>query len=235
VFVCEHQRDHWMEKYPEFRPLATVVHNGVDPAHFQRADFEDAARNLRRELGIRQNAFVFSCLAAFRREKGHELLIKAVAQTPPGTFLILAGDGERRPDIEAAVYRSGLNERVRFLGNVADVRPVIVASDATVLASTAVETFSMAMLESMALGVPMIAPRIGGLAEAIIPGETGLLFPVGDVARLAEGMRMMISERDRTQDMGRQANAKVFRNFTSDLMIRKSERVLIEVLEGEAI
>jgi glycosyltransferase involved in cell wall biosynthesis len=118
---------------------------------------------------------------------------------------------------------------VRLLGKVGDVRPVIVASDATVLASTAVETFSIAMLESMALGVPLIASRIGGLPEAIIERETGLLVPIGDVDALASGMRSMVESVAEVRRMGQASEQLIRTAFTLDKMIEGNERVLQEV------
>ena len=186
VFVCNFQRDYWIKKYPELRSLSRVVHNGIDVSRFRRGDFVLAAQKLRVELGIAESAFAFACIAAFRPEKAHRLLIEAFSSLPGSTYLILAGGGTERPGIEAAVLAAGLQGRVMFLGDIADVRPVIVASNATVLPSTSVETFSMAMLESMALQVPMIATRIGGLAEAITHGETGL-YALREIVNLWEG------------------------------------------------
>ena len=230
VFVCNYQRDHWIRKFPDLQSLARVVHNGVDLNRFRRDEFQEAARRLRKELGIPSNAFVFACIAAFRPEKGHRLLIEAFAQLPTDTYLILAGDGSELKTIEFIVQNSGISSRVRFLGNVADVRPVIVASDATVLTSTAVETFSMAMLESMALEVPMIAARIGGLPEAIIQGETGLLFPIGDVNALRSGMKEMTGMGAQVRAMGHAAGEKIRTSYTFSAMTDRSECVLNDVL-----
>ena len=106
------------------------------------------------------------------------------------------------------------------------------ASNATVLASTAVETFSMAMLESMAIGVPMIAPRIGGLSEAIIDTETGLLFPIGDLSALARCMKHVVERPSEAARMGRSARQKVTEEFTLLKMVERSERVLRDVLDA---
>src|SRR5688572_20161634 len=230
VFVCHYQRDYWITKYPEFGPLARVIHNGVDVSRLCRSDFSTQATRIRGNLGIFDAAFVFACIAAFRPEKGHQILVKAFASLPVGTQLLLAGDGPERPAIEAAVREVGLQDRVRFLGNVADVRPVIVASNATVLPSTAVETFSMAMLESMALEVPMIASTIGGVAEAIIHRETGLLCSPGDSESLANQMQYLVGRRSEAQILGRAAGAKVARCFSLDRMVTNYQTVLAETL-----
>lgn len=230
VFVCEHQRKHWVTKYPELAPSSRVVHNGVAPERFRREDFAEAASQLRRNLDIPDGDFVFASIAAFRPEKGHRLLLDAFAQVRENAWLVLAGDGSLRPEMEAYAESAGLGGRVRFLGSIPDSRPLIAASNATVLASTAVETFSMAMLESMALGVPMIAPRIGGLPEAIADGETGFLFPVGEVGSLTDHMRSAAEQPERTQRMGRSARNKIIREFTFEKMVAGTERVLADSL-----
>jgi glycosyltransferase involved in cell wall biosynthesis len=86
------------------------------------------------------------------------------------------------------------------------------------------------MLESMALGVPLIASRIGGLPEAIIPGETGLLFPIGDVDALTAGMSSMIDSNMYVRRMGHAAEKLVRAAYTLERMIDGNERVLREVV-----
>lgn len=226
VFVCDYQREYWIKKYPELQPLAHVVHNGVDLSRFQRPDFELGTTQFRADLGIPKSAFVFACIAGFRPEKGHRLLIKAFCELPCNVHLVLAGDGDERPTIEVKVRNAGLADRVHFVGCLADVRTLIVASNATVLASTAVETFSMAMLESMALEVPVIAPEIGGLPEAIEHEVSGLLFPIGDVMDLAVNMKKMAESPALVRSMGFSAAEKVRRSFTLERMIGGYGRVL---------
>ena len=173
---------------------------------------------------------MFSCIAAFRPEKGHDILIDAFEPLAGMALLMLAGEGELRSTAEQLVRQKGIGERVRFLGNLPDVRPLLAVTDATVLASTAVETFSLAMLESMAMGVPMIAPRIGGLQEAIVDGETGLLFQVGDRSGLERNMRNLLESRHKTQSMGLAARAKVKQLFTIESMVAETENVYSRVL-----
>lgn len=233
IFVCEHQRAFWVAKFPELESIAQVVYNGVDPGRFIRQEFEDAARALRDKLGIPTEDFVFACIAAFRPEKGHQYLIDAFSKQEPRVHLLLAGEGERMSATRELVRTAGLEDRVHFLGGVQDVRPVIVASNATILASTAVETFSMAMLESMALQVPMIATAIGGLAEAILEGETGLLCAPANPGELAARMRSMVSGAVDAGKMGRAAAELVSRRFTLDRMLTGHEAVLADAVRGE--
>lgn len=230
IFVCDHQRAHWIKKYPELERSSVVIHNGVAPERFRRDNFANSARKLRATLSIPDEAVVFACIAAFRPEKGHKILIDAFAQVKGDAWLVFAGDGELRSTTESYAVEAGVGHNTRFLGNIPDTRPLIAASTATVLASTAVETFSMAMLESMAMGVPMIAPRIGGLPEAIVDGATGLLFPIGDSSALARCMQSLVESPSKSAAMGRDAERKVAEEFTLEKMAAGSERVLMSTL-----
>jgi glycosyltransferase involved in cell wall biosynthesis len=86
------------------------------------------------------------------------------------------------------------------------------------------------MLESMALEVPMVASQIGGLAEAIVDGETGLLCRPGDIESLALRMRHLIENPGESERLGRAAARKVARCFTLDKMVDGYEAVLSGVL-----
>jgi glycosyltransferase involved in cell wall biosynthesis len=216
-----------MSKYPELEKLAHVVHNGVDAARYERADFAAASKDLRVTLGIQDDAIVFSCIAGFRPEKGHRILIEAFSRVADSACLLLVGDGPERAAIASLIRDKSLESRVWLLGVQADVRPAVTTSTATILASTAVETFSIAMLESMALAVPVIGARIGGMDEAIEHGKTGLLFPIGDVDLLAAHMDALIKDPGLSVRLGEAAESYVRSRFTLSQMVEKSEKLLL--------
>jgi glycosyltransferase involved in cell wall biosynthesis len=194
VFVCHNQKKYWIDRYPFMVEKSTVVYNGVDPVQFDPNMFVDQGRQLRYRLNIPEKAPVICCIAGFRPEKSHDILIEAFSKIDPASFLLLAGDGEKKHEIQELVKAKKLEKRVRFLGLMPDVRPVLAASDVSVLSSTSVETFSMAMLESMSMQVPMVATDMGGLDEAIKPGETGVLVNAGDPHALAQGIARLIDK-----------------------------------------
>jgi glycosyltransferase involved in cell wall biosynthesis len=161
-------------------------------------------------------------------------LITAFGRLGGDVHLFLAGDGERRAAIELLVESSGLADRVHFLGNVADVRPLLKATDVSVLASTAVETFSIAMLESFAMGVPMVAPDIGGLSEAIFQGRTGWIFPAGDADGLTGLLEQAVHDRERLKAMGGHARALVEQKFSKEVMADAMTGLLHDVASGDS-
>jgi glycosyltransferase involved in cell wall biosynthesis len=233
VFVCRAQRDHWFARSPALERNGVVIYNGVDPDHFTPEASRTQGAELRRQLGIGDGDLVLCCIAGFRPEKGHGDLVTALARLPGRCHLLLAGDGPTRAAVAAQAADAGVAERVHFLGNVDDVRPVLAAADLSVLASTAVETFSMAMLESMAMGVPVIASRIGGLAEAVEPGVTGALFAPGDVDGLVAGVETCAAP-DRLPRLGRIARARVLDQFTEAAMVAEYDSLLARAAAGDA-
>jgi glycosyltransferase involved in cell wall biosynthesis len=122
----------------------------------------------------------------------------------------------------------GLRAQVHITGTLADVRPAIAACDAMVIPSRAVETFSIAALEAMALGKPMLMSDIGGAREQVEPGDHGLLHAPGDVEALATHIRRLADPRLRRR-MGERARERVVASFDVGAMARRYEGLLLDV------
>ena len=185
VYVCENQRRYWREYGLEPR-AERVIYNGIDTDHF--TDTRTPAEQLafRRSLGFEAEDFVVGLCSQLRPEKAHGDLLEALArlraQGLPARGLLI-GDGPERSRIERTLARLHLGGHVRITGNREDVRPYIRACDVMTLCSHS-ETFSLAALESMSLGRPLVMSAVGGAAEQIVPGRHGFLFAPGDVAGL---------------------------------------------------
>jgi glycosyltransferase involved in cell wall biosynthesis len=234
VFVCNKQRTYWLEKYPFLMSISSVIYNGVDPAVLDPECVAMDASLRRAELNIPGDAFVIACIAAFRKEKGHHFLVQAVNRLDANVYTVFAGDGELRSSIEKQVEEAGLEQRVRFLGVVNDIRAVLCMADLSVLASTAVETFSMAMLESLAMQVPVVGSDIGGMSEAVIPGKTGFLVRPGDVDDLTAKRAEITGDRPRATEMGAAGRRLVMQSFNREKMITGTTQLLQQVA-GTAI
>lgn len=234
LFVCKSQCNYWIHKFPELKNKSQVVHNGVDVNRFRRKLIK-CEKDARDTLGIGVDNFVFSCIAGFRREKGHQLLIRAFRTLPTHAHLILAGDGELKDKILKIVIEANLEKRVHFIGCVEDVRPILEISNVLVLPSTSVETFSIAMLESMAMGVPVIASDIGGAGELIKDGVNGLLTVPGSVKSLTSRMSFALHSPDLLRLMGEASEALIKRNFTLEGMAKSYESALRQILTVDNI
>ncbi len=227
IFVCHAQKQYWLERYPHLEKKSRVIYNGVNTSKFDPVPWKEKGEKLRNNLNIPADALVISCIAGFRPEKGHAILIRALKKIDNTPYLLLAGEGELQPEIRKLVASLGLAEQVKFLGMLNDVRPVLATSDLSLLASTAVETFSMAMLESMSMQTPVLASDIGGLSEAIIPGETGFLFTPGDEEALSLILSDITSGKYDLKNMGYKSRKMVLKSFSNDQMIQNTENLLL--------
>jgi glycosyltransferase involved in cell wall biosynthesis len=219
IYVSSLQRDWWTRIGYRGRN-ARVVLNSVDSAYYAVPD--EAERMVRRRaLGIGDDELVIGLCAALRPEKNPRQLLDAVAQlTAQGVAAraLIVGDGLLGPRLREDTKARGLDGSVILAGAQKDVRPWIAAFDMGVLCSTTGETFSLAALEIMAMGRPMILSETGGAAEMIRPGVNGYLFPVGDTAALVACVDRL-RDREACRRMGLAARRIVEAEFTPEKMI----------------
>ncbi|HEX8963282.1 MAG TPA: glycosyltransferase, partial [Rhodocyclaceae bacterium] len=181
VFVSANQRRYWGRRGLWTRRIE-VIHNGVDTQAFRPAAFAGEAAEVRRRFGMAPADFVVGMLAVMRPEKNHVQLLDAVAAlrrlgVPARALLI--GDGPLRPAIEARARALGVDAFVAITGFQDEVRPHVAACDAVALCSDT-EAFSLAAIEAMAMGKPVVHSDVGGAREMITDGHDGYVFPVGD-------------------------------------------------------
>ena len=162
-------------------PKVKVVHCGLEPA------FHAVAASPPPEVPR------LVCVGRLCEQKGQVLLIQAVHQLILQGLpfeLVLAGDGEMRPDIEALIDQFGLRDHVRITGWISSdqVRSEILAARAMVLPSFA-EGLPVVLMEAMALRRPVITTFVAGIPELVRDGVDGWLFPAGDVDGLAQALR----------------------------------------------
>jgi glycosyltransferase involved in cell wall biosynthesis len=229
VFVCDGQRRYWTERRLYGR-RTEVIYNGIDLGQWTPVS-EEARRCMRRALDFSPQDLVVGLSAVLRPEKNPVQLVEAITALRrrglPARALLI-GDGPMRPAVEARARSLGIAEHVLISGLQQDVRPLVGACDAVVLCSTAVETFSMAALEAMALARPVVQSEMGGAAEMTQPGETGYLFPVGDTRALIERLAGLADPEARSR-MGRAARASVERSFSERTMVERYELMLQEL------
>ena len=213
--------------FPERR--ITVIHNGVDRSRF----FPDDAtrRRVRSELGVDTSTYCIGCVANLLPVKDHLTLLQSmvpVAAAAGDWRLIIIGEGPERPRLEAFVNeRPDWQRRVNFLGSVGHVPELLKALDVFVLPSIA-EGICNSLLEAMATGLPVIATAVGGNPEVVIDGDSGLLFPAGDDAALAERLLRLRTQDALRAELGRSAMLRVRDQFSMDSMIRSYEQVYDE-------
>ena len=200
IAVSEHVRSVAIRRAPWAAGKIHVVPNGVDVERFAPVG------------EVRSGPFTFALIGRLEPRKGVDLALEALAEVQ-GARLEIAGDGSARKTLEALAQGLGLLDRVHFHGHVDDVRPVVARADAALVSSRS-EGLGIALLEAMAMGLPVVGFAVGGVPESVVDRETGLLARAGDVAALTMRMREAAGARERMQTMGKAARARVVERFS---------------------
>lgn len=181
----------------------------------------------RQELGIAADRTVALCLARLVEVKRHDRLLAAWTRQLGDPLLVLAGDGPLRRTIEDRVRDDGLADRVHVLGDRRDVARLLAASDLLVLASDS-EGLPMTVLEALSVGVPVVAPAIGGLAT--LRHEAVELVEPGSVDALAAGLADVLGDPQRRRRMSVAAAQLTLDRFSPSAMRSAYEILYKELL-----
>lgn len=226
------------ERIPERR--IAVIENGIDPAPYGRSE----SGRVRAELSTTPDAIVLTCVANYRKAKGHHVLIDAVAKLvavhPEVRLWLVGGDAELVDDasaysqasVEDHVERAGLRQHVVFLGIRRDIPEILADSDVFVLSSLW-EGMPGSILEGMAARLPVVATAVGGIPEVVVQHETGYLVPPGDAASLADALQRLVEDRAGRLAMGQKGFERVCQNFSIEEKVRELQAVYASLAGSE--
>ncbi len=168
-------------------------------------------------------------VAQLRSQKGHDVLLEAVARVREPVSLTLAGDGPEKAALERHIARLDLGPRVRLAGFVDDVATLLDETDVVVLPSR-FEGLPLAVLEAMAAGVAVVATRVPGTADVITDGQTGLLVPPEDPVALAAAIRRLARDPTLRERLARAGCELARSRFDVGRMVEAVESVYREAL-----
>jgi glycosyltransferase involved in cell wall biosynthesis len=209
-----------------------VIPNTVDIDRFRR---RSAARQvIRRELGL-DDAFIWLAVGRFEVAKDYPTMIAAFARLATErqkSHLVIAGEGSLRDLILTLIRERGLEQRVHFLGVRRDVPELLSSADGFVL-SSAWEGMPVAVLEAAAVGLPVVATRVGGVPEVVEDGTTGYLVPPGDPASLTAAMiKMELLPAETRESMGGRGRMLIEERYGTEQVLQIWERLYRELIAG---
>lgn len=222
-------RDQTYEQIGLCKPIE-VIPNFIDPARFAEASKGPGARRWARpgeKLLVHISNFrpvkrVLDVVEVFRR----------VLERVPAR-LLLVGDGPDRVQAELKCREEGTCGAITFLGSLPLIEEVLVGADLFLLPSES-ESFGLAALEAMACHVPVLATDVGGLPEVVADGETGYLFPVGDVEAMAEAAIRVLQDDELRTRLGRAARKRAVERFDQDRVVGRYREIYQRVTAGVA-
>jgi glycosyltransferase involved in cell wall biosynthesis len=231
VFVSDNLRSDLSARLRMPASRCEVIPNGVDTALFQPG----LDRSLRRELGVEDDTILVGAIGNVRKPKAYEILLKAAEQVTRGTnryHFVIAGDASGALGTELLQLRDqlGLARRVSFLGLRADVVNVLHNLDLFVLSSRT-EGFSIACIEAMARGVPVVATRSGG-PEQILDDRCGILVPVDSPTELAGAIERLAQTAGLAASLAKAGLERVRERFSLQTMLARYESLFTEAAKG---
>ncbi len=234
VAVSEATRQYCNEQMGIKMEKSTAILNGIDIDSLATGgrNSNGWSNDLRKELGIHENSLITSVVGRLHRQKGHEVLIKAVSRIVNKTSkiqVLFVGDGPLKEELQNMIAEYRLQKTILLLGNRIDINDILGISDVFVLPSLW-EGLPNAILEAMAAKLPVIATDVGGTKEVVVDGKTGLLVPPGDVDSLEKCLYWMIQDAEKREEMGKVGYQRILDNFTLKINIDKFESLYLDTL-----
>ncbi|MBN2071276.1 MAG: glycosyltransferase [Candidatus Krumholzibacteriota bacterium] len=223
IALADNHRDFLSENEGVSDDRLVIINNGVDIARFHPVETREK-KGAKKLLGLSDEDFVVTIIAALRPEKNHMMFIEAalkIAESEGGRFrFLIVGEGPMETGLKKAADRLLSQGTLKFLGRREDTESILAATDVAILSSfPVVETFPLTILEAMATGLPVISTAVGSIPEMLEDGREGILIESGDVGALAENMIRLSKERTFREEIGRKARDRVIRDFSVDRMI----------------
>jgi glycosyltransferase involved in cell wall biosynthesis len=211
-----------------------VIHGGIDQSALA-AVTEAEVSEARASLNIPPGDLVVGNVAHLRSQKGHDTWLETaravISEVPNTTFVVVGREKETgyQDMLERRTAELGISEKVLFTGFKPDPYPFLAAFDVFLMASE-FEGFPIALVEAMALGRPVVATDVGGVAEALGSEGSGLLAPPGDVQSLATHVVDLLEDGARRRELGARAQARARTEFSITRMVELVERTYDELL-----
>jgi glycosyltransferase involved in cell wall biosynthesis len=224
VFCSEASRGQTIAQSSALHGKTTVILNAIN------------LREVPRAIPANERGDYIVCSGHLQEHKGQDVLLRAfaeVAEDFPNLRLELVGDGPMRAEVEALIRDLSLNGKVILRGGLPREKalPIMQRAALTCVPSRR-ETFGLVLLESMAMEVPIVATRVGGIPEVVRDGLEALLAPSEDHKQLAQTIKRALKESQLRIDLVTRARARLFEMFTSERFINDYRSYLERVIAG---
>jgi len=229
VVVSDYLRQMFADSgYPA--AVMTRIYNGINMGSYSSR----SNAPLRKELGLAEDAKLVGMVANLRRPKGYEYFVRAARQITdriPETRFISVGEKDTviAGELTDLIHQLGLEGKFFFLGFRSDIPAILKGLDVFVLSSTD-EGLSIATIEAMAAGRPVVVTRSGGPEEIVKDGQTGFLVPPANAEALAERVCDVLGDPQLASSLGESAREDVHKRFDLSNMIREYESLYLRCL-----
>ncbi len=226
--VSHYLRDRTCEEFEIPKDKIEVIHN-----------FIDANRGMRRNTACRRNQYApngekilmhASNFRPVKRTTDVVRIFQRVHEQIPAK-LLLVGEGPDRILVQQVIRDLNLQNDVIFLGQVDFIDDLLKCADIFLLPSEQ-ESFGLAALEAMNCAIPVIGATTGGMAEVVVDGETGFLFPVGEISAMAKAAVELLHDSEKHIKFKENARKRAVHTFATDVIMPQWDQFYARVLNG---
>jgi glycosyltransferase involved in cell wall biosynthesis len=238
IAVSQSVREQLVTAFPAFADRIVVIPNWIDPRSERKLNGGAA----RRRLGLTRRLAV-GVIGQLTRLKRQDLFIQAAAhlikerEWTDVDFLIMGEPGPNDRDyvrqLHEIVRAAGIEDQVRFTGYIEDLPAHLPALDVVAVPSEN-EAFSLVLVEAMAAGRAVVAARVGGLAEIVEDGVSGIFSEPDDLWSLVAGLSKLLTDKALRERLGMAARTHVTERFNRERVIDRIEKLYLHGLAGTA-
>ncbi len=229
IFGAKKQKQEWIKKYRLPENKCYVIYNGVDLRYFNKNIIDEyQIEKFKKKYNIKKDELIVGSVGRLVYEKGYTYLLEACAKLLKfyDFKILLVGDGPLKGELITLAKKLNISDNLILWGQTLEVRIPLALMDIFVLPSIAVETFSNAALEAMAMELPVVLSDIGGAREMVEEGVNGFIFPPRDTEALIKILEELIKDPKRRYLMGINARRIVEGRFSLDKMISEYKKLI---------
>ncbi len=232
IAVCELAREAEIEQTGVAPEKVLTIYNAIDTTAFSTSKGQKTG--IRRELGISENTLLLGFVGRLHPQKGLQYLLEAAArlrmQSPVDFHLLLVGEGKLRSDLETHAAALGIADITIFTGARTDIPDVLAELDIFVFPSLW-EGLSLALLEAMAAGLPVVTTHVGGNPEIVVEGKTGFMVAPANSAALVEKLLCLLDSRALCVQMGLAGFEYIQQKFTIEQMVERYQNLYTQSIQ----
>lgn len=218
ICVSDYMKEFFCSHLPAIRKNCVAIHNGINISRNRTSKPLDV---------IPHQPIKLICNARLVKQKDISTCIKAISHTSTDTQLVITGDGKLRKRLSKLIMKLNLQGKITLLGWRTDVTTLLQNAD-IYIQSSRWEGFSIAILEAMTAGLPLIVSNAAGLVEAV--GDAALIFPIGNVKQLAAHIDELATNPRLRHELSQLSLARS-QQFSLDIMWQKYANLYLEVIQ----
>jgi glycosyltransferase involved in cell wall biosynthesis len=210
-----------------------VIPNGIDTKRFVPSAI--AYKEVRKELGLPEDAKIVGIVAALRPEKNHSLflqLAKRLQERNPKTHFVIVGDGPERASLRVQRATMGLQHCVHFLGSRSDTPRLLAAMDLFLLTSHN-EASPVSILEALSCEVPVVASRVGSIPDTVVDGWNGYTATPGLICDFEQRIQSLLDRSDEANEFGKNGRLTVERQASLQNMVECYTDLIRRIYESK--